>query len=335
MDGTTPELSIVVVSYNTADLTIECLKSVREQTTRVSYEVIVVDNNSTDGSADRIASEHPWVALIRSSENLGFAGGNNEGVSRARGEHVLLLNPDTLVLDHAIDMLYEYAKKNPDAGIWGGRTLFEDRSLNPSSCWRRQTVWNLFCRACGLTGLFRGSGVLNAESYGGWNRDSEREVDIVSGCFFLTTRSLWDEVGGFDEAFFMYGEEADLCLRARKKGVRPRVTPHATIIHYGGASERVKGEKLVRLFSAKVGLLRRHWHPKLVWFGVWMHLIWSLTRMTAFRVLAKIQASRWGHNHEAWSMVWSRRKEWMNAQKPDPPAEPPLSNGVHHEGHAA
>ncbi|MFG0257221.1 MAG: glycosyltransferase family 2 protein, partial [Phycisphaerales bacterium JB043] len=129
MDGTSPQLSIVIVSYNTADLTLACLQSVREQTRRVEYEVIVVDNNSSDDSADRIAREHPWVTLIRSTENLGFAGANNEGVSRSSGQYVLLLNPDTVVLDHAIDMLVEFARRCPDAGIWGGRTLFEDRSL--------------------------------------------------------------------------------------------------------------------------------------------------------------------------------------------------------------
>ncbi|MFG0257235.1 MAG: glycosyltransferase, partial [Phycisphaerales bacterium JB043] len=210
-----------------------------------------------------------------------------------------------------------------------------DRSLNPSSCWRRQTLWNLFCRATGLTGLFRGSGVMNAEAYAGWKRDTERDVDIVSGCFFLMTRELWDRLEGFDESFFMYGEEADLCLRARALGARPRVTPHATIIHYGGASEQVRGEKLVRLFSAKVGLLRRHWHPGLVWYGVWMHKLWALSRMIALWVLAKAHPGRWGTGAEAWKTVWARRRDWVGAIQNTRDVQPGATDEAPSEGHAA
>jgi GT2 family glycosyltransferase len=324
MDRPQCELSIVVVSYNTVDMTLACLESIRKQTTRVSYEVIVVDNLSPDGSADLIEQEHPWVQLVRSEENLGFACGNNAGVKESSGKYVLLLNPDTVVLDHAIDVLVEYAQQNPSAGIWGGRTMFGDRSLNPASCWRKQTLWNLFCRASGLTALFRGSGIFNAEAYGSWNRNTEQRVDIVSGCFFLTTRSLWDELDGFDSAFFMYGEEADLCLRAKRRGAHPRITPHATIIHYGGASEQIRGEKLIRLFTARVALLRRHWHPRLVWFGVLMHVIWALTRKIAFWVMARVQPARWRDSSIAWSTVWRRRKEWLRGTEisaPDLPAQ--------------
>ena len=109
------------------------------------------------------------------------------------------------------------------------------------------SLWNLFCRAVGLTGLFPQSRLFNAEAYGGWKRDTEREVDIVTGCFFLIEHRFWDTLGGFDPLFFMYGEEADLCLRARPLGARPRITPDARIVHYGGASERVRAEQIIRV----------------------------------------------------------------------------------------
>src|SRR5690606_35725860 len=126
----------------------------------------------------------------------------------------------------------------------------------------------VFCVATGLSSLFRGSSLFNPEGYGGWKRDTVREVDIVSGCFFLIRRELWERLGGFDPAFFMYGEEADLCLRARKLGARPMVTPEATIVHYGGASERVRADKMVRLLQAKALLIRRHWGPVAARSGV-------------------------------------------------------------------
>src|SRR5690606_2943956 len=117
-------------------------------------------------------------------------------------------------------------------------------SLNPTSCWGRSTPWSEFCHAVGLSAAFRGSRLLNPEGLGSWRRDSVREVDIVTGCFLLLPRALWERLGGFHPDFFMYGEEADLCLRARRLGVRPIITPEATIVHYGGRSENKRIQKM-------------------------------------------------------------------------------------------
>ena len=252
-----PLLTVIIVSYNTREMTLACLRSLRDET-RVSHEVIVVDNASTDGSAEAIAAEFPETALMAETANHGFAGGNNLAARRASGEYLLLLNPDTVVLDGAVDRLLAFARARPAAGIWGGRTLYGDRSLNPTSCWRRMTLWSLACRATGLTGVFPRSELFNSESYGGWDRSSERAVDIVTGCFLMIRRDLWEALDGFDPAFFMYGEEADLCLRARAHGAAPRVTPKATILHYGGASEKVRADKMVRLLAGKASLIGRH-----------------------------------------------------------------------------
>ena len=187
-----PELSILVISYNTAEMTLSCLNSVVAETQTTSYEVIVVDNASSDGSADAVAVSYPDFHLIQSNENLGFARANNVAAKIARGDLLLLLNPDTVILNCAIDRLVAFAKARPEARIWGGVTVFADGSLNPSNCWRRMSIWNLFCRAAGLTGLFPESKLFNAEAYGGWQRDTEREVDIVTGCFFLIERCFWE-----------------------------------------------------------------------------------------------------------------------------------------------
>ena len=310
-----PTLSIVVISYNTREMTVSCIRSIFEQARGDDFEVIVLDNASNDSSAHALKSEFgDRIRLIESATNLGFAGGNNQAARNARGSYLLLLNPDTVVLDHAIDHLLDFARAHPDAGIWGGRTVFADGSLNPASCWRRTTVLSLACHASGLAHMFRRSPIFNPESYGGWARDSIRHVDIVSGCFFLIHRELWNELDGFDLSYFMYGEEADLCLRARAHGARPLITPKATIIHFGGASERVRADKIVRLFKAKSTLIKRHWPAYKVFLGLAMLASWPCSRTIFSRLLSLVgQATE---SSKVWQEVWSRRNEWLDGYPP-------------------
>ena len=208
------DLTIIVVSFNTRDMTLDCLRSIERQTRDISYEVIVVDNSSIDGSAQAISDEFPLINLIASDSNLGFAKANNVAADKARGRRILLLNPDTVVIDRAIDRLFAFAEANNACRVWGGRTLFADGSLNPTSCWGRMSLWSLSCFALGLTYFAPKSSIFSPEAYGGWDRDTVRHVDIVTGCFLMIDRDLWKQLGGFDPLFFMYGEEADLCRRA-------------------------------------------------------------------------------------------------------------------------
>jgi GT2 family glycosyltransferase len=292
-------------------MTLECLRSVVQRTRDTPFELIVVDNESRDGSAEAIAAEFPEVRLIRPPENLGFARANNLAVERARGDLVLLLNPDTVVLGRAVDALVEFAARRPEAGIWGGRTLSADGSLAPSSCWRRITLWSLICNATGLRAALPRCALCNPEAYAGWDRGSVREVDIVTGCFLLITRQLWHRLGGFDPAFFMYGEEADLCHRARRLGARPLVTPDATIIHYGGASERVKAEKLIRLHKARVSLIRRHFPRPLRGLAEALECAAPWARRLAYAAGAAVRpAGARGERAQVWTEVCRRRREW-------------------------
>jgi GT2 family glycosyltransferase len=306
---------VIVVSYNTRAMTLDCLRSLAAET-QVPHETIVVDNASTDGSAEAIAAEFPGIRLMAETANHGFAGANNRAAAQARGDYLLLLNPDTVVLDGAVDRLLAFARSRPEAGIWGGRTLYGDGRLNPASCWRRMTPWNLFCRASGLTGLLPRSALFNPEAYGGWDRGSERAVDIVTGCFLLIRRELWQRLGGFDPAFFMYGEEADLCLRARALGAAPRVTPEATIVHHGGASERVRADKMVRLLTAKAELIERHlpaWQRPL---ARPLLRLWPLSRRIATGALAAATGRAALHESAAnWAEIWRRRAEWRGGYR--------------------
>lgn len=307
-----PDVSIIVVSYNTRDLTLLALRSVLEETRQTRFELIVVDNASTDGSADAVAQTFPSIRLIRLKENIGFGRANNRGAVEARGEFILLLNPDTVVLDGAIDRLVAFARARPKARMWGGRTLYGDMSLNATNCYRRMDLWTVFCRVSGLGYAFARSPVFNSETYGGWQRDSEREVDIITGCFLLVERPLWVALGGFDPAFFMYGEEADLCMRALKLGARPRVSPEPTIIHYGGASETVRTEKLVRLFRAKIEVIRRHFSPATRPLAIALFTLWPWSRAVAFSLLVRMRPSpRLTELHGVWSELWRQRRDWL------------------------
>lgn len=310
-----PVVSILIVSYNTREMTLTCLHSVFEKTATPGFEVIVLDNASADGSAAAIASEFgSRVCLIASERNLGFAAGNNLAAEHASGQFLLLLNPDTVVLDGAIDRLLEFAKANPDGGIWGGRTIFADGSLNPGSCWSRQTLWSLFAQVSGLSSLFRKTTVCNPEGIGSWNRADARPVDIVSGCFLLITRRLWNDLKGFDPDFFMYGEDADLCLRARTLGAHPLVTGAAVIVHHGGGSERIRSDKIVRLLQAKTLLIEHHFPSVSRRLGFWLLSLWPLTRFWAHSVMSMFSTSP---NRTVWREVWCRRDEWGRS-RPQP-----------------
>jgi GT2 family glycosyltransferase len=188
------------------------------------------------------------------------------------------------------------------------------------------TVWNLFCRAAGLTGLLSRYETFNGESYGRWPRHHMREVDIVSGCFFLIERELWEGLRGFDPVFFMYGEEADLCLRARAFSARPLVTPAATIIHYGGASETARASKMVRLLAAKATLIDRHFEPMLAPIGLALLAAWPLTRVVATTLLATLTGSQPARRAATeWREIWARRHEWQHgyARKVKPSRDEP------------
>jgi GT2 family glycosyltransferase len=305
-----PRVSVIVVSYNTREMTLDCLRSVAAETDPGLFELIVVDNASSDGSAAAIAAL-PGVALTALGENIGFAAANNLAAGLARGDYLLLLNPDTVVLDRGIERLLDFAECRPDAGIWGGQTRFADGALNPASCWGRMTLWSLLCSATGFSALFRRSALFNPEGYGGWGRDAEREVDIVSGCFFLIRRELWNALGGFDLRFFMYAEEADLCQRAAARGARPRMTPEARIIHYGGASEPVRAPKTVRLLRGKATLLHKHWRPLPRRIGLALFDAMVLSRLGGYGLAAALtgRAAYRGRRDE-WREVWRARPLW-------------------------
>lgn len=306
-----PELTVIMVSYNTKDLTLIALDTLFANCGDVSMDVILWDNASSDGSADAVAARFPHkVKLVRSKDNLGFAAANNAAAAEARTPWLLLLNPDTETHPRAIEQLLSFARAHPEAGIVGGRTVFPDGSLNIASCWNRMTVWSLFCRATGLSRVFPDSLFFNPEAIGGWRRDSVRAVDIVVGCFLMIRKEVWDQLGGFREKYFMFGEEADLCLRAAKLGYRPMITPDAQIVHHVGASYSESEERVVKVLKGRATLIRDHWGWPSRALGLALLLAWVRGRQ-----IADIASARRGPNPtrrpSRWQYVWDRRGEWL------------------------
>jgi hypothetical protein len=164
----------------------------------------------------------------------------------------------------------------------------------------------LFCLGTGIATVFRGSRWFDPESLGSWRRDTIASVDAVTGCFLLIRRPVWESLEGFDESFFMYGEDTDLCLRAWNADSACIICPDARIIHHGGRSEKVRSEKMLRLFEAKARLIEKHWKRGHVWFGVRMLDLWCMTRMMLFGLAARFN-TKYAVPYQEWAGIWHAR----------------------------
>lgn len=300
-----PDISVVVVTYQSRRQIEACLGSLYGSSGGLDIEVVVLDNASGDGTAELVAERFPLAELIASPTNLGFAAAVNEAASVARGRYLLLLNPDTVVHEGSIERLLEFAEANPEHGLYGGRTLAPNGEVDPSSCWGQPTVWSMFCFAALLTTLCKRSRLFDPESLGRWERDSVREVGIVTGCLLLVPTALWRELGGFDPTYFMYAEDADLALRARAKGLRPAITPDAVITHEVGGSSEAKPEKLVLVLQGKSTLIRKRWSPLRRTFGLAFLATGVAVRAAVARAVGR------GGEPDAWRAAWRARRTWF------------------------
>jgi GT2 family glycosyltransferase len=228
-------VSVIIVSWNARKYLLQCLASLSADACRYPMEIIVVDNASSDGSADSVASCYPDVHLIRNAENVGFAKANNIGVSASTGEYLCFVNSDVKVLPHCVTGLIDFCREHPKVGMVGPRIIGGDGKLQ-RSCRGFPTVWNMFCRALAFDTLFRKSKIFTGYSLSYWAQDSVRPVDILTGCFWLVRRNALTEVGLLDENFFMYGEDMDWCKRFWIHHWEVVFVPSSEAIHYGGAS---------------------------------------------------------------------------------------------------
>jgi GT2 family glycosyltransferase len=283
-----PDVSMVGVSYNTLDLLPRMLESFNLACTRVSAEILFVDNASADGSAGWLREQKTIKKLIINEENVGFGRANNQLLPFVNGRYVLLLNTDAFVAHDALEKTVAWMDANPRCGVLGVRLVGDDRSLQPS-CRYFPTPINLFLHRTGFARFFPHIQPVDPLDL---DHEEVRECDWVPGCFYLVRKEVVDEVGLFDPRFFMYFEEVDHCRRVKAAGWQVVFYPCTEVVHLGGESAKTSGEltrgkQLSPLqVESEVLYIRKH-HGRL---GVIGHLF--LLMITDLIVLIKSAAKR-------------------------------------------
>ncbi|MFZ1730190.1 MAG: glycosyltransferase [Bacteroidota bacterium] len=233
-----PAISVVIVSYNVRDLLESCLQSLYTALSGISHEVFVVDNRSDDGTVEMVRQRFPQALMIANDDNLGFARGNNLALSRATGETLLLLNPDTLVQEDTVSTMLQFFRENEDVGMAGCKIINPDGSFEPACRRSFPGVWPSFTKLSGLSSLFPRSQLFARYNLTYLSEDESYEVDAISGSFMMLRRAVYDAIGGLDESYFMYGEDLDWCYRTQKAGWKLYYVHNTKIVHYGGESTK-------------------------------------------------------------------------------------------------
>ena len=230
-----PDVSVIIVNWNTKDLVLKCINSAIETKDAFSQEIIVVDNASSDGSAEAIERDYPDVKVIRNEKNYGFARANNIGIEKSKGRYVCLVNSDVQVMSRTIGYLIDYMDKNPHAGIAGPKILWPDLTLQ-DSCRKYPTLWTKFCDTAALHRLFPNTAAFSGEHMKYFAHDRIMKVDSLAGCFMMIRQAALKEVGRFDEQYYIYSEETDLCKRFHAAGWDIMFLPEVRVVHHHGAS---------------------------------------------------------------------------------------------------
>jgi N-acetylglucosaminyl-diphospho-decaprenol L-rhamnosyltransferase len=307
-------VSVITVTYHNATVITQCLDAIAKSAASTPVEVIIVDNASGDNTVELARAAAPEATIIQRPGNGGFSVGCAGGAAAAHGRWLLFLNPDTQIAPDAIDKLLACAAGHPGASIFGGRFVPEGDNEDPSSWWGKPTVWSTFCFASGLSTIFAGNRVFDPEAPRPWQPagGEVRTVPVICGAFMLVRRELWDRLDGFDPVFFMYGEDADFCLRAARLGERAMVSAEAVCHHAGGKSSTSSG-KLILLFTGKSTLIRRHFRPGLRGVGIGLLLTGVLLRASVskwFGVVSPSRGKRPTASGEDWQALWDARARW-------------------------
>ncbi len=231
-------LSIIIVNYNVKEFLQNLIHSIHKAVQNITYEIIVVDNASDDGSVEFIREKFPEVKVIANKKNLGFSKANNIGLAEAKGEYLLLLNPDTIVREDTFEKMISFFKDTPDAGLAGCKILNPDGTLQLACRRSFPGPWTSFCKVTGLSNIFPKSKLFARYNLTYLDEDKTYEVDAISGSFMMFPRKIYEEIGGLDEQFFMYGEDLDFCYRVQRHGKKVYYFHETQIIHYKGESTK-------------------------------------------------------------------------------------------------
>jgi GT2 family glycosyltransferase len=314
------KLSVVVICWNDEKCILDCLTSVYAETRATPFEVIVVDNASTDGSVLSVVEAFPQARLIKNKANLGFGPGNNVGIQAASGEYVLILNPDTIIRERALDKLVAYADRHPEAGAFGCRVLNHDGSLQHSAQ-PRPTVWRYLIAALCLRQLGRWSNLFLSDTYSGWRGSTEREIGFQAGCCLLVRNQLLQSLGGFDARFSHQFEDADLCHRIWNSGSKVLFCPEAEIMHLGGRNRGNYPTKVIlETERSKYRYFFKHYSSKGVRRIRWVSIIAVVLRYLGYQTLRTIGWNKAGRDRvDLWRLllVWHWRvnpSEFVNEE---------------------
>lgn len=266
------DVTVVIVSYNVADLLDKCIESIKIETS-CQYEIIVVDNNSEDNSVEMLTTKHSDVIFIQNRTNLGFSKANNQAFRISKGRYIFMLNPDTVILNGAIDKLVDFMDTQHKAGACGPKNTDQKGRLQ-HNCHHFPDLLMRVVECLQLKRLFPQHRYFGREHMTYWSYDEIKEVDWITGCSLLIRREALQQVGLLDEKYFMYSEETDLCYRLRKRGWQILFYPLAYIIHYGGESalsqfkEKVFSKSITNyLFATRYYFFKKN-YGYLRWFGL-------------------------------------------------------------------
>jgi len=282
-----PDISVIIVSFNTCKLLRECLQTLAKEAGSVSYETIVIDNASRDGSADRVAREFPNVQLIRSEVNLGFAVANNRGFAQARGRYVVLLNSDAFLTTHALSRAVTFMDTHPQVALTGAQLVGKDGSWQPSAR-MFPSLLNHFLTLSGLSNKYPKSRFFGRVDRTWADHNQTASVDWVPGAFTIIRRSILEEIGYFDERFFLYYEEVDLCRRFKAAGYDIYYCPEIVVIHLGGESSKTLKEHTLSTSGTQINLwqirstllfYRKHYGLLATWAWLQLESGWHTLRM--------------------------------------------------------
>jgi hypothetical protein len=275
------DVSVIIVSFNVVDFLQNCLESLFKSSTKYDFEVLIVDNNSTDGSVEKIPLNFPQVHWVQNDRNVGFASANNQAIKRSSGRYIWLLNPDTILVEDALSPLVNLLEEEPLAAACGSLLLNPDYSLQPS-CYPFPTLGREIWR------LFHFDSILKIAEYPmqKWKLDSPREVDNIQGASLLLRKSSLDITGPLDDSFFMYTEEVDLNYRFKKAGWKILWEPRSKIIHFGGQSTKLNQTAMfLQLYKTKIQFFRKHYSGLTTWFYKLVLAVAAFSRIVVSPIL--------------------------------------------------
>ncbi len=255
-------LSVIIVNYNVKYFLEQCLCSVQKAIAEINAEIIVIDNNSSDGSIDYLQQHFPSVIFLSNQKNEGFSKANNKALQIAKGEMILFLNPDTIVAEDSFTTCVSFLQNTPNAGAAGIRMIDGSGKFLPESKRSFPSLLSSFYKLIGLAALFSSSKIFNHYALGNLDKNKNCEVPVLAGAFMMVKKEVLEKTHGFDESFFMYGEDIDLSFRTQQAGYKNYYIGQHAVIHFKGESSRKGSSNYVRMFyNAMNVFVKKHYKP--------------------------------------------------------------------------